>query len=172
MNFMSFSSRARLLDVWAAASRSIIGSRAEAGALERRDVPIRKGAQLGRDSVQRVERALDRDAVGGRLRSLEAHPRQRDVEGAQPPASSPVDELTRLGEERAGCRAVTGGQLRVGQRREEARLVPQRGASIASERERALENTRCRDKVTVRELRRAKKRPRLHPRQDASALFR
>src|SRR6267378_2315603 len=117
-------------------SRSLTGLRGEACALERGDAPIRNGAQLGREGVQGLERALDRGAVGGGLRSQEANPRQRDIEGAKPPASSPVDELTRLREERAGSRAVTGGQLRFRQRREEARLVPQRGASIASERER------------------------------------
>src|SRR3989441_5311977 len=116
----------------------------EACALERSDVPIRLGAQLGREGVQGLERALDRGAVRGRLRSQEANPRQRDIEGAKPPASSPIDELTRLREERAGSRAVTGGQLRVRERREDARLVPQRGAPIASERERPLEHTRGR----------------------------
>ena len=120
------------------------GCRGEACALERSDAPIGIGAQLGREGVQGLERALDRGAVGGGLRSQEANPRQRDIEGAKPPASSPVDELTRLREERAGSRAVTGGQLRVRERREDARLVPQRGASITSERERPLEHTRGR----------------------------
>src|SRR5947209_3549674 len=108
----------------------------EACALERSDAPIRIGAQLGREGVQGLERALDRVAVGGGLRSQEANPRQRDIEGAKPPASSPIDELTRLREERAGSRAVTGGQLRVRERREDARLVPQCGAPITSERQR------------------------------------
>src|SRR2546426_874857 len=124
----------------------------EACALERSDAPIRIGAQLGREGVQGLERALDRGAVGGGLRSQEANPRQRDIEGAKPPASSPIDELTRLREERAGSRAVTGGQLGVRERREDARLVPQRGAPITSERERPLEYARGRGEVAVREL--------------------
>src|SRR5438105_12318892 len=112
--------------------------RAEVGqacALERSDAPIRIGAQLGREGVQGLERALDRGAVGGGLRSKEANPRQRDIEGAKPPASPPIDELTRLRDERAGSRPVTRGQLRVRERREDARLVPQCGAPITSERE-------------------------------------
>src|SRR5438876_2068369 len=144
----------------------------EACALERSDAPIRIGAQLGREGVQGLERVLDRGAVGGGLRSQEANPRQRDIEGAKPPASSPIDELTRLREERAGSRAVTGGQLRVRERREDARLVPQCGAPITSERERPLEHTRGRREVAVRELRSAEKRRGLHPREHASALFR
>src|SRR5256712_2741423 len=144
----------------------------EACALERSDAPIRIGAQLCREGLQGLERALDRGAVGGGLRSQEADPRQRDIEGAKPPTSSPIDELTRLGEERAGSRAVTGGQLRVRERREDARLVPQRGAPITSERERPLEHTRGRGEVAVRELRSAEKRRGLHPREHASALFR
>ena len=115
------------------------GSRGESHTLECGDAPIRIGAQLGREGVQGLERPLDRGAVGGGLRSQEANTDQRDIEGAGPPASSPVDELTRLGEECAGFRAVTGGQLRVRERREDARLVPQRGAPITSERERPLE---------------------------------
>src|SRR3989441_11543260 len=120
------------------------GLSSEACALERSEAPIRNGAQLGREGVQGLERALDRGAVGGGLGSQETDPRQRDIEGAKPPASSPIDELTRLGEERAGSRAVAGGQLRVRERREDARLVPQRGAPITSERERPLEHTRGR----------------------------
>src|SRR5207247_223140 len=108
----------------------------EACALQRRDAPIRIGAQLGREGVHGLERALDRAAVGGGLRSQEANPRQRDIEGAKPPASSPIDELTRLREERAGSRAVTGGQLRVRERREDARLVPPRRAPITCARQR------------------------------------
>src|SRR2546428_7034827 len=148
------------------------GLRGEACALERSDAPIRNGAQLGREGVQGLERALDRGAVGGGLRSQEANPRQRDIGGAKPPDSSPIDELARLREERAGSRAVTGGQLRVRQRREDARLVPQRGAPITSERERPLEYARGRGEVAVRELRSAEKRRGLHPRGHASALFR
>src|SRR5437763_13681364 len=98
-------------------SRSIAGLRGEACALERSYAPIKNGAQLGREGVQGLERALDRGAVGGGLRSQEANPRQRDIEGAKPPAPSPVDELTRRREDRAGSRAVTGGQLRVRERR-------------------------------------------------------
>src|SRR5882724_4469310 len=125
----------------------------EACALERSHAPIRIGAQLGREGVQGLERALDRGAVGSGLRSQEANPRQRDIEGAKPPASSPINELTRLNEERTGSRTVTGGHLRVRERREDARLVPQRGAPIASERERPLEHTRGRGEVAARELR-------------------
>ena len=51
----------------------------EACALERSDASIRIGAQLGREGVQGLERALDRSAVGGGLRSQEANPRQRDI---------------------------------------------------------------------------------------------
>jgi len=144
--FISFSTRyTRQNYFWVRLdSRSITGLCGEACALERSDAPIRIGAQLGREGVQGLERALDRSAVGGGLRSQEVNPRQRDIEGAKPPASSSVDELTRLREERAGSRAITGGQLRVRDRREDARLVPQRGASTASERERPLEHTRGR----------------------------
>src|SRR2546430_16837102 len=117
MNFIAFSSQAKLTRLCG-----------EACALERRDAPIRIGAQLGREGVQGPERALDRGAVGGGLRSQEANPRQRDIEGAEPPASSPIDELTRLREERAGFPAVTGRQLRVRERREGTRLLPQRRA--------------------------------------------
>ncbi len=120
------------------------GSCGEVCALEGREPPIGVRAQLGREGVQGLERALDRDAAGGGLRGQEANSRQRDVEGAKPPATSPLHELTRLGEERAGARAVTGGQLRVRERREDARLVPQCGASMAGERERPLEQTRGR----------------------------
>src|SRR2546428_6905948 len=95
----------------------------EACALERSDAPIRIGAQLGREGVQGLERALDRGAVGGGLRSQEANPRQRDIEGAEPPASSPIDELTRLSEERAAFPAVTGRQLRGPRRPEGARAL-------------------------------------------------
>src|SRR4030095_9043165 len=130
------------------------------------------GAELGREGVQGLERSLDRGAIGGRVRSQEVNPRQRDIEGAKPPASSPVDELTRLREERAGSRAVTRNQLGVRERREDARLVPQRGAPIASKRERPLEHTRGRGEVAMRKLRSAAKRRGLHLREHASALFR
>src|SRR5262245_50119198 len=92
------------------------GSRGESRALESGDAPVGIGAQLGREGVQRLERAFDGGAVGGGLRSEEPNPRQRDIEGAKPPASSPLDELARLPEERAGSRAVTAGPLRVRQR--------------------------------------------------------
>jgi hypothetical protein len=114
MNFIAFSSQAKRLDRphsrggICGSSRSIIESRREACALERSDAPTRNGAQLGCECVQGLERGLDRDAVGGWLRRQEANPRQRDIEGAKPPASSPVDELTRLSEERASPRTVTG----------------------------------------------------------------
>src|SRR5213076_1716040 len=129
MNFIAFSSRAKLLDRPHPSTRYTrqTAKVGEACALEGRDAPIGIGAQLGREGVQGLERALDRGAVGGGLRSQEANPRQRDIEGAKPPASSPIDELTRLSEERAGCRAVTGGLLRVRESRDDARLVPQGG---------------------------------------------
>src|SRR2546422_2787859 len=173
MNFIAFSSQAKLLD-HEVLDKDISerGSCGEACALERTDAPIGIGAQLGREGVQGLERALDRGAVGGGLRSQEANPRQRDIEGAKPPASPPVDELTRLGEERAGSRAITGGQLRVRERREEARLVPQRGASIASEHERLLEHARGSGEIAVRELRSAEKGRGLHAREQAAVLFR
>src|SRR3989475_13085397 len=109
-------------------NRSMTELCGEACALERSDAPIRIGAQLGREGVQGLERALDRAAVGGGLRSQEANPRQRDIEGAKPPASSPIDELTRLREERAGSRAGTRGPPPVRQRREGAGPVPPAGA--------------------------------------------
>src|SRR5437867_5543209 len=51
----------------------------EARALERRDAPIRIGAQLGREGVHGLQRALHRGAAGGSLRSQEARPRQRNT---------------------------------------------------------------------------------------------
>src|SRR5215469_4250417 len=119
MNFIAFTSQAKITRLCD-----------EARALERSDAPIRIGAQLRRDGVQGAERALDRGPIGGGLRSHEVSRRQRDIEGAKPPASSAVDELMRLGEERAGSRSITGSQPGVCQRREDARLVPQRGAPI------------------------------------------
>src|SRR6266436_4962000 len=196
MNFITFSSQvkcvdrravgpstpasASLLDIAFFRSRQDIPGRSgsstglcgETCALEPSDAPIRIRAQLGRESVQGLERALDRGAVGGGLRSQEANPRQGDIEGGKPPTSSPVDDLTRVREERAGSRAVTGGQLRVRERREDAWLVPQRGASIAGERERPLEHTRRRGEAAVSELCSGEKRRGLHPREHASALFR
>src|SRR6185295_16578710 len=88
----------------------------EAGSLEGRDAPIGIGAQLGREGVQGFERALDRGAIGGGVGSQEADPRQRDIEGAEPPAPSSVDEVTGLGEKRAGPRAIAGHSLRVRER--------------------------------------------------------
>src|SRR5438067_4896061 len=172
--FISFSTRyTRQNYFWVRLdSRSMTGLCGEACALDRSDAPIRIGAQLGREGVQGLERALDRSAVGGGLRSQEANLRQRNIEGAKPPASSPIDELTRLREERAGSRAVTGGQVRVRERREDARLVPQRGAPTASERARPLEHPRGRGGVAVRQLRSAEKRRGLPPREHAPALFR
>src|SRR2546422_246076 len=73
----------------------------EAGGPEGSEGPIRIGAQRGREGVQGLERALDGGAVGGGLRSQEANPGQRDIEGAKRPAPGPIDELTRLREERA-----------------------------------------------------------------------
>src|ERR1700720_1453869 len=121
MNFITFSSQVKCVDrrakgpsTPASASRldiafscrsgSTTGLCGEACALEPRDAPIRIRAQLGRESVQGLEGALDRGAVGGGLRSQEANPRQGDIEGGKPPPSSPVDDLTRVGEERAGSR--------------------------------------------------------------------
>jgi hypothetical protein len=43
------------------------GLRGEACALERSDAPIRIGAELGREGVHGLERALDGGAVGGGL---------------------------------------------------------------------------------------------------------
>src|SRR5258705_8872759 len=99
MNFIAFSSPAKLVD-HEALDKGISerGSGGEACALERADAPIGIGAQLGGEGVQGLECGLDHGAVGGGLRSQEANPRQRDIEGAKPPASPSVDELTRLGE--------------------------------------------------------------------------
>src|SRR5215470_2257453 len=113
MNFIASSSEAKLTHLCR-----------EARPLRGNDASIRIGAQLGGEGLQRLERALPRGAVGGLLRSHEVNPRQRDIERAQSPAESPVDELARLGEERTGFGAVTGGQLRVRERRQNARLVP------------------------------------------------
>src|SRR5216117_3601861 len=79
--FISFSTRyTRQNYFWVRLdSRSMTGLCGEACALERSDAPIRIGAQLGREGVQGLERALDRGAVGGGLRSQEANPRQGDM---------------------------------------------------------------------------------------------
>src|SRR5215510_12102216 len=91
----------------------------QASALERRGTPIRFGAQLSGERVKGRERGLDRRPVGDGLRRQEANLRQRDIEGAKPPASSAVDELTRLGQERARAGAVAGGQPGVRECRED-----------------------------------------------------
>src|SRR5437867_13418063 len=79
--FISFSTRyTRQNYFWVRLdSRSITGLCGEPCALERSDAPIRIRAQLGREGVQGLERALDRSAVGGGLRSQEANLRQRDI---------------------------------------------------------------------------------------------
>jgi len=74
----------------------------EACALELGHAAIRSGVQPGGEVVHGRERALDRGGIRNGLRSKEVDPRQRDVEGAQLPAPSAFDGLTRLGEERAG----------------------------------------------------------------------
>ena len=85
IGFISFSTRyTRQNYFWVRLdSRSITGLCGEACALERSDAPIRIGAQLGREGVQGLERALDRSAVGGGLRSQEANLRQRDIRRRQ-----------------------------------------------------------------------------------------
>src|SRR5262245_62918436 len=102
MNFIAASSEAKLTRLCGATR-----------ALERSDAPIGIRAQLGREGVQSLERALDRGAVGGLLGSGEVNPRQRDVERAKPRAASPVDELACLREERTGFGVIASGQLRV-----------------------------------------------------------
>src|SRR5262245_10046276 len=137
----------------------------ETGTLERSHAPIGIGAKLGREGVQGVECAPDHGTVGGRLRSQEPNPRQCDIEDAQSPASAAADERT-------GSRPVTARPLRVRERREDARLVPERGAPMASKRERPLEHPGGRGGVAVRELRGAEKRRRLHSGKYATAFFR
>src|SRR4029077_6998848 len=83
-----------------------------------------------------------RGAVRDGLRGKEAHPRQLDVASAESPAQPPLDGLARFDEERAGSRAIAGGPLRVRERRQDARLVPQCGPPRARERERGLERAR------------------------------
>jgi hypothetical protein len=96
----------------------------EARALKLRHPPVGIGAEFGREGLQGLERALDRGAVRNGLRDEEAHPRQLDVAGAEPPAPPPLDGLARFGEERAGAGAVAGDPLRVREHRQDARLVP------------------------------------------------
>ena len=125
------------------------------------------------DGVQGLERALDRGAVGGGLRSQEANPRQRDIEGAEPPAPSPIDEVDAP---RRGARGLPSGRRRLASRpraprgcaaRTTARCADARASASARSR-----RTRGRGEVAVRELRRAEERGGLHPREHASALFR
>src|SRR2546428_4160890 len=80
----------------------------EACALERSDAPIRIGAQLGREGVQGLERALDRSAVGGGLRSQEANPTPARHSKAPSRQPRPRSTSSRLREERAGSEAITG----------------------------------------------------------------
>src|SRR3989442_14762988 len=78
MNFIALSSQAKFLTgytrhmsftdppavgEWLPTAQIDEGLRAETCALERSDAPIRIGAQLGREGVQGIERALDRGAV-------------------------------------------------------------------------------------------------------------
>ncbi len=82
-----------------------------------------------------------------------------------------LDGLARLGEERAGSGAIAGGPLRVRERRQDARLVPQGGAPRARERERGLERTRGGGDVAGGELGGAEKRGGLDPGERTAALF-
>src|SRR2546426_10665356 len=135
----------------------------EARALELRHPPVGIGAEFGRKGLQGLERALDRGAVRDGLRGKEAHPRQLDVAGAESPALPPLDGLARFGEERAGSGAIASGPLRVRERRQDARLVPQCGAPRARERERGLERARGGGDVAGGELRGAEKTGGPHP---------
>src|SRR2546428_5130926 len=130
----------------------------EARALELRHPPVGIGAEFGREGLHGLECALDRGAVRDGLRGKEAHPRQLDVAGAESPALPALDGLARFGEERPGSGAIAGGPLRVRERRQDARLVPQCGASRARERERGLERARSGGDVAGGELRGAQKR--------------
>src|SRR6185503_10808662 len=113
MNFI-----ACLLGCRSAAWRSATGLGGEARAFERGDAPIGLRAELGAEGLESLERALDRGASGAGLRGQQAKARPRDVESAEPPASPPIDEPTRLGQEGAGFRGVAGGERRVRQGRE------------------------------------------------------
>src|SRR3989441_7480238 len=144
----------------------------EARALELRHPPVGIGAEFGREGLHGLERALDRGAVRDGLRGKEAHPRQLDVAGAESPALPALDGLARFGEERPGSGAIAGGPLRVRERRQDARLVPQCGAPRARERERSLERARGGGDVAGGELGGAEKRGGLDPGERASALFR
>src|SRR3989475_9917194 len=144
----------------------------EARALELRHPPVGIGAEFGRKGLQGLERALDRGAVRDGLRGKEAHPRQLDVAGAESPALPPLDGLARFGEERAGAGAIASGPLRVRERRQDARLVPQCGAPRARERERGLERARGGGDGAGRELGGAAKSGGLDPGERTAALFR
>src|SRR2546425_5233657 len=152
------------------ASRS--GRFGEARALGPRHPPGGIGAEFGREGLHGLECALDRGAVRDGLRGKEAHPRQLDVAGAESPALPPLDGLARFGKERAGSGAIAGGPLRVRERRQDARLVPQCGAPRARERERGLERARGGGDVARRELGGAEKRGGLDPGERTAALFR
>src|SRR5213592_235097 len=133
--------------------------------------------RYGSEPSSAVRASTDSSALSIARRSeagSEARRRTHASATSKAPSRQPRPRSTssRASEERAGSRAVTGGQLRVRERREDARLVPQRGAPITSERERPLEHTRGRGEVAVRELRSAEKRRGLQPREHASALFR
>src|SRR5439155_2004433 len=143
----------------------------EAGPLELRHPPVGIGAQLGGEGLHGLERALDRGAVRDGLRGQEADPRQLDVAGAEPPAASPLDGLARFGEESAGSGAVASGSPRVRERRQDARLVPERGAPRAREPERPLERARGGGDVAGRELGGAEKRSGLDPGERTAALL-
>src|SRR5437763_19637 len=143
IGFISFSTRyTRQNYFWVRLdSRSMTGFCGEACALERSDAPIRIGAQLGREGVQGLERARSQC---GRRRAPKPGGEPTPARHSKAPSRQPPPRSTssRLREERAGSRS--DHRLRVRDRREDARLVPQRGASTASERERPLEHTRGR----------------------------
>src|SRR6185295_19837784 len=68
---------------WTATPSRRPESGGQACALERSDAAIGIGAQLGGEGVQGLERAFDRGAIGGGLRSEETNPRPGDIEGAK-----------------------------------------------------------------------------------------
>src|SRR5439155_14974603 len=102
----------------------------------------------------------------------EADPCQLDVAGAASPAPPPLDGLARFSEESAGSGAVAGGEPRVGERRQDARLVPQGRAPRAREPEGGLQRARGGRDVAGRELGRAEKGGGLDPGERTTALFR
>ena len=143
----------------------------EARALELRHPPVGIGAEFGRESLHGLERALDRGAVRDGLRGKEAHSRQLDVAGAESPAPAPLDGLARFGEEGAGSGAIAGGPLRVRERRQDARLVPQCGAPRAREPERRSRACSWRSRRRRRRARRRRETRRPRPgRTDCRAL--